>query len=264
MVFWIFIFPASLYLGIPSTLGSIVNGVANSHLNRVVERFDILQPPVPTETITKYLNRTSIVFLHQLPAGIWSLLVPIQLLGGYRNSSSNSSGVPRRVHRYLGYIFFAMVPLITLGLAMILGQGLTFEGDYSRETIYSASTNASPLLLLAVKLLNTLLAILGIYFLATGLTAMWFIVRQQQRNIRKHKIWIYRHVAAGLWVALQRVYLLWRRGETKEEQFWAFYTGGVVGVILAIGMTEIYIRWYLNIDNKNESDHNNHLHHNQN
>jgi hypothetical protein len=68
--------------------------------------------------------------------------------------------------------------------------------------------------------------------------------KAQQKRYQEHQFYILRHVAAGIWVALQRIYVLVVAARTPEGQKAAFGDGAVVGILITTIAAELGI-WAL-------------------
>ena len=203
MVLWIFVTPSTLYLGFTAP------------------------PQVPTaHPINKYRGHLSVVLLHQFPAGIWSLLVPVQLFTPLRKSFPT-------IHRICGYVFFATVPLITAGVFLIFHRKLDFEFGPS-ELGLSPFTNSG-------YFLKVFISILGIYFL---LTAMIALKRAREKSYDDHFKWVVRHLASGIWVAPLRIYSSLRRPTTLLQAKSAFYDGTLMSIVLTLTAGELFLLYY--------------------
>lgn len=195
MVFWIFILPASFRLGITEY------GIADAHLKFMNNAFDSMseQLAAPPSISLKYYKHTAVVLLHQVPAGIWALLIPFQLCTPFRKYMP-------AVHRSSGYLFLAMVPLIVAGIVLIYQRKLDFYHDFPVQlgktgfSEWGLSPFPDSFFALEIAIYCACL-----YFVSTALRALYAAVIQ--RNYKVHRRWIIRHVASGIFVALQRVYI---------------------------------------------------------
>jgi len=89
---------------------------------------------------------------------------------------------------------------------------------------------------------------LGVWF---AVTLLYSIYNATQKRFALHRAFIYRHIAAGIWVALQRCYVLgmavWFHGTelspraTAIRQKEAFGDGAILGVIFTLVMAELAV-----------------------
>ncbi|CAN0444644.1 unnamed protein product [Ascophyllum nodosum] len=125
-------------------------------------------------SLLRYADYPAMRFLHIFPAGLWSLIAPLQLSERFRSKN-------RTAHRYLGRFFVAMSMSIGIGLIPLV------QMDKDRPHV-----NGAMVLLSAA------------YFLSTALLA---INHARNKRFSEHRVWMLRHVAIGYSVHLKRV--LW-------------------------------------------------------
>lgn len=75
--------------------------------------------PVTPDVLFKYDRQTLVVALHHIPAGVWSMLIPLQLYTPLRRKFP-------RVHRVMGYVFALSSLLVTAGVCVIMHRRLDF------------------------------------------------------------------------------------------------------------------------------------------
>lgn len=229
MVFWILIFPASSFQ-------------EHSEWRRVL--FAKVTPPdgvTPADIITKYQHQTLVQRTHILPGAVWAVLVPIQLL----NPTILRGRRYRTVHRYAGYIFLSSVLLMSLGVVAIVYKDLTFE-DYFAEQ-WDEDQHAGAPVVSASSVASTKASLLlgSIYFAGTALVA---VRAARDGRIRDHQHAILRHVGSGLWIALQRILVVWVIGPLVGQpvppahQRWYFMVAAYIGTVLTVGGAELAIR----------------------
>jgi hypothetical protein len=89
---------------------------------------------------------------------------------------------------------------------------------------------------------------LGLWFALTIVVAVW---QARQKRFASHRSFIYRHIGAGIWVAVQRLYVfimsLLAQGKGLSEREVAirqkecFGDGAFFGVILTVTMAEVAV-----------------------
>lgn len=227
MLFWIVIFPSSMRLAIGSS-DSI-----NAHNTAVEQVFALGTFPTPITTITKYYNEILVILTHISPSFLWVLLIPFQLNDKIRRAYPF-------IHRCSGYLLLTAVLFISLGVFIIGQKSLTFENDYpSLKEIRSGFSEwgLSPFndSFTAMKLFFYGLAV---YF---DLSLIIAVYHATKKDYVRHKIWIIRHISSGIWVALQRTYLLVRSPTALSVQRAAFYDGAIISAVLSMIIAEVYI-----------------------
>ncbi|CAB1096874.1 unnamed protein product [Ectocarpus sp. CCAP 1310/34] len=167
-------------------------------------------------------------FMHILPAGLWSVIAPLQLNPSFRAKH-------RAAHRRLGRLFIFMSVSISLGLVpLVLGVAPT-------TTATGDSRGGRGALLFAG------------YFLVTGLLA---VHHARNKRFADHRVWMLRHVAMGYSVHMQRLlgHLTWwifpllmpgytdltNDGMELRARVFALYF--VAGVVLTVGPMEVWLR----------------------
>jgi Predicted membrane protein (DUF2306) len=141
---------------------------------------------VPKEITTKYQEQSLIHVTHFLPGALWSLLVPFQLHPTWRNHN-------RSLHRFCGYVFVAASLAIATGVFIILDRDLTY--DHFFQELPSQDNTSKKCFVLAFTL----------WFAASGIQS---VRMARARKLELHQKWMIRHVAAGIWVAVQRLILV--------------------------------------------------------
>lgn len=80
--------------------------------------------------------------------------------------------------------------------------------------------------------------ILGCWFLATTFKA---VRAAQMRDFATHKRWVYRHVGAGIWVAVQRMFLELVQNETALQQRVNIGRGAGIGWVITVLCAELAV-----------------------
>mmetsp|Transcript_23094 Transcript_23094/g.42849 ORF Transcript_23094/g.42849 Transcript_23094/m.42849 type:complete len:255 (-) Transcript_23094:1202-1966(-) len=191
---------------------------------------------VPPEFFTKYQGHTLIHVTHLLPSALWCAAVPFQLHDRFRTSF-------RRIHRWIGYIFFSCVVLMALGLCIILQRDLLFETSF--PDLPPPLVSFRP-----IVLMDTL------YFVGT---AFYSLQLAKKRQFWKHQRWVVRHIASGLFIAIQRILIavlfgpLYPPPVSREVQRSIFGQAGILGMIISFGCAE-YAILLLDMKNKKKED----------
>ncbi|CAN0001710.1 unnamed protein product [Ectocarpus sp. 4 AP-2014] len=175
--------------------------------------------------------------MHILPAGLWSVIAPLQLSPSFRAKH-------RTAHRRLGRLFIFMSISISLGLVPLVLSGA--------PTTPASRTTLGPSALIDSRDGRGALLFAG-YFLVTGLLA---VHHARNKRFADHRVWILRHVAMGYSVHLQRLlgHLTWwmfpllmprftdltNDGMELRARVFALYF--VSGVVLTVGPMEVWLR----------------------
>lgn len=216
MIFWILVFPASTFL---------------EHSAWRQRLFDYYKDPhgiAPPEIVEKHRGQYLVQATHILPSAIWSACIPIQFHSGMRRRYKGW-------HRYTGYLFSSISVAVSMGALVILYKGLLFEHSY--PDLPPPAIPAEPGLVLVT-----------IFFVGTLCKSLYHMI--VRRDIRRHQKWMIRHVAAGLWVAIQRVLLvligslnlLLRQEFTRTTQRSSFGLTGQIGMVISFFIGEVAIR----------------------
>jgi hypothetical protein len=176
MVVWILIMPASWMTGRSKLHDKILVDVVLAEKHGVT----------PPETILKYEGHTAVHLTHILPGAFWCGLIPFQLHPRSRSKWP-------KLHRLFGYVFLASALVMTMGVFIILQRKLLFEDFFNASADdYEYTT-------------REFLALLSLYFAGSALYSVK-LARNQQ--LLAHQRWMIRHIAAGLWIAPQRLLLM--------------------------------------------------------
>ena len=185
------------------------------------------QYPTPLSLTTKYKGHKIAQFCHILPGCIWSGLIPFQLHPQSRKKY-------RKQHRYSGYLFTAVAYLMMVGYIYIDVKGLIYiHSDFPNLAIDQHTTH------FPVHVPHEpVFRMVGVWFLITISMAVYCAM---QNKFQEHRKWILRHVASGIWVAVQRIIVIVMNSKEAKDQKKTFGDGAVVGVMLTVVLAEISI-----------------------
>jgi hypothetical protein len=174
MVFWILIFPATAFHEHSAWRRQLFGAVVHA---------DSSTPP---ELTTKYAGHYLVHATHILPSAIWAALIPLQLHPGIRRRYPT-------VHRWSGRVFLVTALLMAFGVWLILHRRLGFEHFFDDISGDDPSSFTEPGLLS-----------LTFYFVATVCGAVYYA---RHGRYADHRCYMIRHIASGLWIAVQRIIL---------------------------------------------------------
>ena len=228
MVLWIFVFPATFRASPVNDYGKF--------LERTMD-----MSPFKSSLMTKYSNHPAVQYLHILPAGAWSICIPLQLTPAIRKSCP-------KLHKLVGWTTFLSSTLLFLSVFIIQHRKLDYiDSEYALESSSFIQRAAA-----APALYNcTLSMLLRIVPLFTAISAAWFMFSIiaalrciLRRDMYSHRIWVIRHVGSGLGVALQRCFVLVfaRDGMSSTYQMLRFTEGIYVGFGLGVAAAEFAVR----------------------
>ena len=216
MVTWIHIFPGSWKLGWNESHDQFVAWMLQHNPTHVT----------PPATVTKYSGHYAVQFSHILPGSIWASIIPIQLSPSFRHSYPY-------LHKILGYIFTFTGCVMMIGLGIIDARKLYwFENDYPEiiDTI--------PIWWhVCLRFQNRALLVWFLYSLCKAVSYA------RSKRFHMHEVWMIRHIASGIWVAVQRLYVIYMEDEnnTPAQMKLNFEVGGMLAVGLCFGLAEMYI-----------------------
>ena len=232
MVFWIFVFPSTLRASPTNAYGQLLQQTMS---------LSAFRPSL----LTKYKMHADVQYLHILPAGLWSICIPLQLTPALRASFPV-------LHKLVGWLVVASSILIFLSVFLIHHRKVAYiDNDFAAEhAAFISHASSSP------SLHNTTLSLLLRLVPAfTALSALWFMLSLAQaircimhRDVNSHKMWMMRHVGSGLGVAAQRCYFLLSAaaagsgGMTATAQMLRFTEGIYVGFALSVAAAEVAVR----------------------
>lgn len=172
MVVWILFLPASWLIGRSSLHTWFVYKVLADD-----------SAPSP-EVFRKLAGQTAVHLTHILPGALWAAAIPFQLHPGVRRDYN-------RLHRLTGYTFLGTSVLLMCGLCIIYQRKLVFTEDFPE--------------LPPIKDMMLWLVGISIWFIITGIMAFY---HARCKRFALHERWVVRHIAAGLWIALQRIFAM--------------------------------------------------------
>ena len=174
MVVWILVFP-----------GLALHDSFPSYLERVIDAVEPISP-FDSDLLLKYRGQSAVRYLHFLPGAVWASVAPLQLHTKFRKWNW-------RLHRWLGYIFYACVPLQIAGAYLMKKRGLFISDRYDDVT-------PTPNRLVSSLPLFELCSALGFVY-----TAAMSLYHAKQGNYLDHRLCMIRHVSLGSYVALMRI-----------------------------------------------------------
>jgi uncharacterized membrane protein len=183
--------------------------------------------------LTKFGPHLSVCLTHQLPSIFWSAALPFQLHPEVRRRFP-------KTHRIVGRVWLSVSALLMYGVYLIDSKHLHYHiNDFPSLRLEEAVSLGLPE---HVPHLDALVY----HFLVTGACALRAAIR---RDINEHRRWVCRHIAGGLWVAVQRVLigvmhfvggtLLGFDMMDLRIQKAVFGDSAYLGVVLAIAVAEI-------------------------
>ena len=179
-------------------------------------------------TVTKYEGYTDVKLTHILPGALWAGSIPFQLHSGFRRRHPV-------LHRRLGYAFALSVVSMAVGIALIIHHGLGYENDYPDAPPPPPAEQFAKHAFFAANVT---------FFVYTLFRA---VAHARGGNIAMHRRFMVRHIASGMWVAVQRV-LIGMRGQVTRgrmsqlEQRDNFGIMAAVGVAVAAACSEYTVR----------------------
>ena len=222
MVFWILLLPGSWLMGRSKLHDDFVLHAIGEH------------GVTPHDVVTKYQGHTLVQLTHILPAALWAGVIPFQLYPTFRRNNP-------KIHRRLGYMFLTCALSMSLGVLIILKRGLSFEHFYA--DLPPAPFSSQPFMVP-----------LAMYFAST---ALYSIQQARNRKFANHQKWMIRHIASGLWVAVQRFLLvtvyssIYSAPVPRSTQRDIFTQAGVLGMVISFVLGEYAV--YLLSRQKNNS-----------
>ena len=205
MVVWICVAPSSW-----------LSGHSAFHDHAVHKMFATGQA-MPETVILKYRSAPFVQLTHILPAAAWAALIPFQLHPQTRMRYPV-------LHRRCGYVVFSAALSITVGFVLIDRSGLYYH-------IVDFPKLQGSLSSIGLGWLDHVLALrcVATWFMLTICVA---VAKARLGEHAAHRAFMLRHVAAGLWVAGQRIYVIGYAAKTPEAQKANFGDGGVVAFMV--------------------------------
>lgn len=184
MVFWILLIPGTWLIGRSKLHDEFLIPMMKSSKMNVVSLDAVL---------IKYAGHTLIQCTHVLPAAIWAAIIPFQLHPKFRSEPKY-----KKYHKPLGYLFLLVALTMSCGVVIILQREMSFEHffDDLKEMDKKNNYQSSEPLLYAMTIWFDISLLVSIYY------------ARSKKNKLHHQRWMNRHIASGIWVALQRVLLV--------------------------------------------------------
>jgi len=222
MVLWVMVLPSSWLVG--------HSDFHDKMAGQIWDR-EGATPPTPKNLIFKYKMHPLVQFTHTLPSALWSLAIPLQLHPQLRSYAP-------RLHRATGYMFFVAACTMMAGLVIIDRRKLYyFETDFP-DIAHDVGMSRFPRTLGLLPHKNGF-RLLGVWFLFTIVYSVWCA---RKKKFRQHRDFLYRHIGAGIWVAVQRLYVGALSTQIPLEQKMNFGDGAIIGAFITITMAEVAIR----------------------
>eukprot|EP00931_Biecheleriopsis_adriatica_P115350 TRINITY_DN91154_c0_g1_i1.p1 TRINITY_DN91154_c0_g1~~TRINITY_DN91154_c0_g1_i1.p1 ORF type:complete len:402 (+),score=41.37 TRINITY_DN91154_c0_g1_i1:48-1253(+) len=242
MAVWIFLVPGSVWTGSSPEHDEIVR---KSYHGEMI---------APVSLILKYNVLGQLPGItHALPGAIWAMLATAQVNPAVRNVSGGA------LHRSAGRMMLAAAAILMVGYAIIDANDLHAESvdfDSHGGALAGAVGSFSKVSLGGIlpSFNVSCLRLLAFWFIFTAMQT-WSAIRGPRRDVEAHRRWALRHIAAGMWVAGQRVLFIMLRffesmtldlgtASSPETMGEAFYYSGYVMVVLYVVFTE----WAISID----------------
>jgi len=225
MTWWIVALPASWRIGI-----------FPHHKLRIQNAFETAEKAgaplaVPVNLVLKYEGHVAVQLLHILPGAVWAAAIPLQLHPTLRRTFPVT-------HRFSGYAFFVSALMMTAGLALIDIRGLIwYEADFPGLPARQNVTMLGLDLPFGANHMDVF-RVVGLWFCITLIIA---VVSARMKRFKVHERFVYRHIAAGMWVALQRLYIIVLKPVKAEAQKAAFGDGALLGFAFTVLSAEIAI-----------------------
>jgi hypothetical protein len=216
MVLWILILPGSWLFGRSQRHEQLMEPIIEKYMRHGI---------VPPEIITKYRGEKAVHLTHVLPAAIWAILIPFQLHRRFRKDHPN-------LHRWMGYIFFSSGFLLAIGVGIILRKDLYFENFF--DDLPPLPFTSEPLIIS-----------MAVYFFLSAVYSLKLAIDGQHWD---HQKWIIRHIASGLWVAIQRFLLatlfstIFPQPVARTTQRLSFSAAGTIAMVTSIACGEYAIQ----------------------
>ena len=221
MALWVLMIPASWRIGWDNLPFSAYHRrELEAHFERETANGSL--GIVPRSLVFKYEGHADIQVCHTLASVLWSGIIPFQFHKGFRRQYPIC-------HRWMGRVFVIISFIMMWGVALTIQRGLTFV-QYDFGDIVSPSHKMRDLLGLGAA---------STWFLFTAGKAWW---AARCRRFIEHQAWVIRHVGAGLWVALQRLFVnAMGPATTRAEQCENFSNSASLGMIVAVVLSELAV-----------------------
>mmetsp|Transcript_25394 Transcript_25394/g.38818 ORF Transcript_25394/g.38818 Transcript_25394/m.38818 type:complete len:271 (-) Transcript_25394:1060-1872(-) len=243
MLFWILIIPATAFVGLESDYNLISAFHQKIGFNFREAQENVLIPP---RLLDKYIGHTLVKMTHQLPTAIWSACVPLQFHPSIRRNY-------RSLHRYTGRLFAVSSYISMGGVFILLRRNLGFSRHLDLDLDLDLLPEEHKLHIIPILKMTMdeaqLLFLVGGWFLYTLTRSIYYA---RQKDFANHQRWMVRHVAGGIWVAVQRLlvgiigashgFLIGKVPVSGHVQGLVFGQSGVAAIIGCVLMGEYTIR----------------------
>eukprot|EP00931_Biecheleriopsis_adriatica_P118664 TRINITY_DN94010_c0_g1_i1.p1 TRINITY_DN94010_c0_g1~~TRINITY_DN94010_c0_g1_i1.p1 ORF type:complete len:354 (+),score=52.74 TRINITY_DN94010_c0_g1_i1:52-1113(+) len=193
MFLWVFFLPGSAWIGSDVERDAWVKQTYEQY-------FEFF---APSSIILKYKSLGPLVELtHALPGAVWALLAPLQLSPPVREVQGGL------LHRALGRLMLLAAGVLMCGYALIdanslyadvsdfAGHGGGIADSLDAFNSQSLAGALPPFNLGGVRFLAAWFVFTGVMTFST--------VQSNKPDFSSHRHWALRHIAVGLWVAMQR------------------------------------------------------------
>lgn len=183
----------------PGSCSPISNAMDDARFRRASDAL------VPANLVLKYRNHLAVCLAHVLPASAWCAIAPFQIHPSARRRFP-------RAHRIAGRVFFALSASMTYGYVLIHRRDLHFHAtDFPTIARDELASLWIPYRRLGASFVHVEHAG-AMWFAYTAIRAFTAVAFTSTRNFAVHRFavhraWTWRHLAAGLGVALQRVFI---------------------------------------------------------
>lgn len=166
------------------------HALAEACFARALVRLRATQPFPPPSLTLKHHKHFDVISTHHVGAFIWTAAGMAQF------GLSRSTPAERQRHRLVGRLYMLGAALLTLGFIRINRHDLHFDNDFRAYHLDVPARNE-----LEHAGFMGMLCALQLWFVFTAGNA-WAAARARQ--FEKHRVWMVRHVASGLWVVAMR------------------------------------------------------------
>lgn len=237
MVAWVLILPGSWMIGnVPRHEAAIRKLWDQGMFNGTMAM------PTPANLIFKYKGHSAVQFLHVLPSVLWSGALPLQLNPYFRKQHP-------KLHRATGYVFLLASVAMAAGFVIMDRRRLHFYlTDFPGIPEHDSMTHW-PAAFGWVNHAGWARGLTGWFVLSLGIS----LNHARRKRFSAHRDFLYRHVGSGIWVAVQRLYVVGvsglhvlRTGEpglAPAEQKKVFGDGLFLGALFTMAVAEVAVMY---------------------